>query len=111
MPAVAAPLDLQTFALTAPNGGAAWGYLTADEMVEHWAFERFRVWEEFPFDRKRLVAAARRNDWDVREIKKRGVRESPAQIRAWLAGIGGTVVTLIIAPTSLGVRAIVAERC
>lgn len=112
VPAVAEPLGLQSFALVAPGAGAgaAWGYLTSDEVIEHWAFTRFRVLDVFPFDRRHLVAAARKNAWDVREIKKRGVDETPAQIRAWLAGIGGHSVTLIVAPTSIGVRAIVAER-
>ena len=94
----------------APGAGAAWGYLTSDEVIEHWAFARFRVLDVLPFDRKHLVAAARKNRWDIREIKKRGVNETPAQIRAWLAGIGSFSVTLIVAPTSIGVRAIIAER-
>ena len=111
VPAVAEPLGLHSFALMAPDAGAMWGYLTSDDVVEHPAFERFHVLDVLPFDRKRLVSAARQNDWCVQEIKKRGVRETPAQIRAWLADSGGTFVTMIVAPTSLGVRAIIAERC
>jgi hypothetical protein len=110
VPAVAEPLGLQSFAVVTPGGGAMWGYLTSDDVVEHPAFERFRVLEVLPFDRKRLVMAARQKDWCIQEIKKRGVRETPAQIRAWLDVSGGTSVTLIVAPTSLGVRAIFAER-
>ncbi len=111
VPAVAEPLGLQSFAVMAPDAGAMWGYLTSDDVVEHPAFEHFRVLEVLPFDRKRLVTAARQNDWCVQEIKKRGVRETPAQIRAWLTGSGGASVTLIVAPTVAGVRAIIAERC
>jgi hypothetical protein len=110
VPQVAAKWQLESFALVGSNQGASWGYLTSDESLEPTGFTKFAVIECLPFDKKQLLAAARQKDWDIQEIKKRGVRVTPAEIRSWFPRTNGDVVTLVITPTSQGVRAIFARR-
>ena len=107
---VAADGRLESFALRGPNEGAAWGYLTSDEPRDLVGFGRFRVLQALPFDRKQLTASVRDNQWNIREVKKRGSHETPDQIRSWLPKTDGEPVILFVATTSLGVRAIVAQR-
>ncbi len=122
VPTVAAASGLKAFALAGRGEGIAWGYLTADEPVHAIGFQRFEVALDVPFDRKKVVAAVRDNDWHVAEVKKRGVQETPQQIQSWIEkavlrdrtrhGIEDETraVTLILAPTQRGVRAVFARR-
>ena len=110
---LAAGFDLKSFTLVRPGGGAAWGYLTSDQIVESAGFTGFRVEVSMPFDRKKLLTVAAENNWTIDEVKKRGVRELPKQVLSWFpthAGARDNKMTLIIAPTIRGVRAMFAHR-
>lgn len=100
----------EEYALRAAFPGSI--YLTGDcPITDDAALECFEVLEILPFDRKRLKRAIAERNWGILEIKKRGATPTPEEVRKLLklpknkhAG------TLLLAQTSAGVVAVLAQR-
>ena len=70
----------------------------------------FEVLEVLPFDERVLRRWVAERGVGVLEIKKRGVEVDPAELRKRLRPRGKASATLIVTPTSVGVRAVVVRR-
>jgi hypothetical protein len=94
--------------LAAVAAGVA--YLTGDRLIADAALAAFEVQEVLPFDRKQLRGWCREHSIGRLEIKKRGVKLDPRQLRAEIIAAGDNEATLIVTPLGGHVRAIVARR-
>jgi hypothetical protein len=94
--------------LTALATGVA--YMTCDKLLQDAALAAFEVQDVLPFDIKRLKAWLKSRGVGRVEVKSRDPRTEANQLARQLSAKGESVVTLIIAPTPEGVRAIFAQR-
>ncbi len=85
-------------------------YLTGDEVVDNPILSSFEITEVLPFDPKHLKKAIRERNIGNLEIKKRGVRVSPEQVRKEIRPKGDESATLLLLPVHGKVRAILAQR-
>lgn len=85
-------------------------YLTGDKVVDDPILSCFEVTEVLPFDPKHLKKAIRERNIGNLEIKKRGVRVSPEQVRKEIRPKGDESATLLLLPVHGKVRAILAQR-
>jgi len=85
-------------------------YLTSDDVVDDPILSCFEVTEVLPFDPKYVKKAIRQRNIGDLEIKKRGVRVSPEQLRKELRPKGDESATLLLLPVQRKVRAILAKR-
>ncbi|MBT7255787.1 MAG: hypothetical protein HN882_12350 [Planctomycetaceae bacterium] len=88
-------------------------YYTSNELLSPTGGSRFRVIEEMTFDRKKIKQWLRVRHIGQLEIKKQGLRFSPAELRKQLQPHGDNRITLIIlgeAQSSERAIAIMAER-
>ena len=93
--------------------GACWpqvAYLTSDHYYDWPGFACFEVLEVLPFDRKRVKALLRQRKIGQVEVKKRGTQVEPAQLQRQLQGKEAGQATLLLAGTSAGVTAVLAQR-
>lgn len=103
-------------ALAEAAGAGAWlldehvAYLSSDQPITTGWVTNFEVVEVLPFDRKVLARYVRDHGVGTLEIKKRAVDVDPAQLRARLAPKGPNSVTIVLARTPSGTRAIVVRR-
>lgn len=86
------------------------GYLTGDGIVDNPILSCFEVTEVLPFDPKHLKKAIRQRNIGNLEIKKRGVRVSPEQVRQEIRAKGDESAALLLLPVHRKVRAILARR-
>ena len=85
-------------------------YLTADRAVADPAVACFEVAEVLPFDLKRVKAALRQRGVGRLEIKKRGVKIDPEQVRRRLGLRGEGAAVLVLVRLGRGVAAVLARR-
>ncbi len=85
-------------------------YLTGDEIVDTPILSCFEVTEVLPFDPKYVKKSIRQRGIGNLEIKKRGVRVSPEQLREEIRPKGDESATLLALPVHRKVRAILAKR-
>lgn len=85
-------------------------YLTGDWPIHDPALACFEVTDVLPFDLKRLKQLVRSRGIGQLEIKKRGVRQEPEQIRRQLRLSGDHAAVLLVAPVERRVTAILAKR-
>jgi hypothetical protein len=85
-------------------------YLTDDEIVDDPILSCFEVTEVLPFDPKYVKKAIRQRSIGNLEIKKRGVRVSPEQVRQEIRPKGDESATLLLLPVQRKVRAVLAKR-
>jgi hypothetical protein len=85
-------------------------YLTADEPIEDRALAAFRVVCALPFDEKRLATELRAIGIGRLEIKCRGVRIVPEEVRKRLRLQGDRNGVLLVTPQNGQTIAILAER-
>lgn len=85
-------------------------YLTGDEIVDDPILSCFEVSEVLPFDPKYLKKAIRQRGIGNLEIKKRGVRVTPEQVREQIRPKGDESATLLLLPVQRKIRAILAKR-
>jgi hypothetical protein len=94
--------------LSAVVSGVA--YLIADRAVNHAAMECFEVIEVMPYRPKALKAWLTARGLGRIEIKKRGLRLDPDEIRSELQVPGDAEATVMLAPIAERTTAIVARR-
>lgn len=103
-----------TGALAAQHGIAALApqvaYLTGPVLIDDPALAAFEVTDVLPFQPKRLKQLLRARRIGRLEIKKRGVAQSPEQLRKQLAVPGDESATLLLARLEQGITAILARR-
>jgi hypothetical protein len=85
-------------------------YLTGDWPIHDPALACFEVTDVLPFDLKRLKQLVHSRGIGQLEIKKRGVRQEPEQIRRQLRLSGDRAAVLLVAPVERRVTAILAKR-
>jgi SAM-dependent methyltransferase len=85
-------------------------YLTGDRIVTDMALTCFEVLEVLPLDPKHLREAIRQRAIGHLEVKKRGVKIDPDEVRRQINPRGDNQATLIIAPIKKKVAAILAQR-
>lgn len=85
-------------------------YFTSDATVDDLLMASFEVADVLPFDRKRLRRLFRERGVGRLEIKTRGVKESPEQIRRDLRLQGSEEAVLFLARLGRRVTAMVARR-
>lgn len=85
-------------------------YLASDEIVDNPILSCFEVTEVLPFDPKYVKKSIRQRGIGNLEIKKRGVRVSPEQLREEIRPKGDESATLLVLPVHRKVRAILAKR-
>lgn len=86
------------------------GYLTGDEPVIDAALSAFEVDDVLPLDMKKLKSWLRERSIGRLEIKLRGVKDDPQNIRRRLQLSGERAATLLVTRFSGQVRAILARR-
>ncbi|WP_296136985.1 THUMP-like domain-containing protein [uncultured Tessaracoccus sp.] len=97
-------------------GEGAWrlapglGYVSSDAPVATGWVTNFRVLDVLPHSRKALARYVREHDVGRLEIKQRGFDVDPAVLRRALKPRGSRAATILLAHTTVGARAIVAER-
>lgn len=91
-----------------PAPGVA--YLLAHEPNDSPWLTWFRVLDSLPVQERALRSWVRGNRIGTLEIKKRGIDVDPAALRRSLRPRGPGRATLVLTPTTLGARALVAER-
>ena len=85
-------------------------YLTGDRIVTDSALTCFEVMEVLPLDPKHLRKAIRERAVGHLEVKKRGVKIDPEEVRKQINPRGDNQATLIITPIKKKVAAILAQR-
>lgn len=85
-------------------------YLTGNRLLNDPLLAGFEILEVLPFDRKHLRAWCRERRIGVLEIKKRGVRVDPAQLRTEIVATGDNAATLVISPLAGHARVLVVRR-
>lgn len=85
-------------------------YFTSETPSTHPALESYRVLEVLPFDVKTLKTWLRERNVGVIEIKKRGVRVDPANLRKSLALRGNETMTVLLTPLRERVFAVAVAR-
>lgn len=85
-------------------------YLTGDRVVTDPALACFEVLEILPVDPKHLRDAIRERGIGRLEVKKRGVKIDPEEVRKQIHPRGDNCATLIISPVRSKVAAILARR-
>ena len=85
-------------------------YLTGDRLVVHPALSCFEITEVMPFDVKTVRAALRARGIGHLEVKKRGVRVTPEQVRNKMQPRGDGQATLLLTKLGKKVKAILARR-
>lgn len=85
-------------------------YLTGDTPIDDPALACFAVLEVLPFDLKRIKQLVHSRGIGQLEIKKRGVRHEPEQLRRQLGLRGEHAAVLLLAPLGPHVTAILAAR-
>lgn len=96
--------------LQAGSVHAGIGYLSGDTLLATRFATAFAVVEVLPFDERTLRGWVREHGVGTLEIKVRGLEVDPAVLRRRLKPKGDAAVTLVITPTTQGVRALVVER-
>lgn len=85
-------------------------YLTGDQPASDPALAAFEVEDVLPLDIKSLKRHMHALGIGLVEVKKRGVDVDPASLQKQLRGPGDERRTLLLTPTSDGIRAILARR-
>jgi hypothetical protein len=85
-------------------------YLTGDRNLTDPALSCFEVTEVLPLDPKHLREAIRERSIGILEVKKRGVKIDPEDVRTQIHPRGDNAATLIITPVKKKVVAILAQR-
>ena len=85
-------------------------YLTGDEPVDAAGVAGFEVTDALPFDRRRLNQVFESRRIGRLEIKKRGVGDTPEQIRRRLRLRGDQAAVLLLTPIGGRVVAVLARR-
>jgi hypothetical protein len=85
-------------------------YLTSDERISDPALACFEIEEILPLDLKQIRAAVRARTIGNLEIKKRGVRVDPEDLRRQINPRGDDGGTLIVVPVKKRPRALLAQR-
>ncbi len=85
-------------------------YLTKDEIIDAPEISGFEVLETLPFSLRRVRTLLRQRQIGKLEIKKRGVRLRPEQLRAEMTLRGDQSATLILLPQKKKVLAILCRR-
>jgi hypothetical protein len=96
------------FALAAIAPASAW--LTGDFPPTDPLFTPFAVHDVLPYDLRRLRQYARERRWGPLEIKVRGVKLDPEEIRSNVKTSGEDPVTLLVARVQGRVTVVVARR-
>lgn len=85
-------------------------YLTGDQRITDPALSCFQVVEVLPLDPKHLREAIRQRAIGHLEVKKRGVKIDPDEVRKQVHPRGDNQATLLIAPVKKKIVAILANR-
>ncbi len=85
-------------------------YLTSDKLVSDPALACFEVEEVLPVDPKHMKSAIRKRRIGNLEVKKRGVRIDPEDVRKQINPRGDEAGTLIIVPVNKKVSALLTHR-
>jgi hypothetical protein len=93
-----------------PSVSAGIPYLTSDQTMADPALACFEVQETLPLDLKQIRAAIRSRGVGNLEIKKRGVRVDPEDLRRQINPRGDESATLIVVPVKKRPRALLTHR-
>lgn len=85
-------------------------YLSTDREVDSPFATCFEVLESLPYDVKRLRSWLREHEVGTVEIKKRAIDVDPAALRRRLKPKGPNAITLVVARTTSGTRALAVRR-
>jgi len=85
-------------------------YMTGDQIIPDPALACFEVSEVLPLDPKHLREAIRQRAIGRLEVKKRGVKIDPEEVRRQIHPRGDNQATLIITPVRKKIAAILAQR-
>jgi hypothetical protein len=98
----------KTHGLNCVSPGIA--YLTGDRLVVDPVLAGFEVTEVLPLDPKHLRDAIRERGIGNLEVKKRGVKIDPNEVRKQIHPRGDNTATLIITPVKKKIVAILSQR-